>query len=836
MINRNKVKKVALINPGKDERYAVQEPLNLGFIASYLEKKGIEVTIIDELAGQDVNKELDKYCPDIAGITATTPLAPDAYRIADMCKQMRILTVMGGVHASVLPEESLEHVDIVVKGEGEIAMYDIARNGVKSGIVSRPYIKNIQQIPPPARHLMQMEFYLHTKDRLPGTYLHFVPPHTKTTSILTSRGCPYSCIFCHNSWQGLPYRFNSPDRVVSEIRDLIETYGIQALFFIEDNFFANRTRVKKICELIEQEGFNIIWGANARVDNVDLEILQIVRQAGCRQVTFGFESGSQRILDVLNKKTTVEQNKTAIELCNKAGIIPQGTVMIGNPTETIEDVKATQQFLRQSDIKSVGVCITTPYPGSVLWDWCRQCNLIPEQFNWSDFNYDRVPIPACNTMSPEQIKRLQADTCKIIGEKQPLGFLELLHKSLVNPGRVVRTLKEPSKLATIIKRLAGSRNNKKAHMEGLRRLYGRFKRLMVLLKNKGVKHTYNRLHFYIFWSWIRKHQLLIKLLNHLAPYPRYLEIEVTTKCNLKCIMCEHTYWSEPNRDMSFEQFKDIVDQFGNLKWIGLTGIGESFINKDFMKMLRYVKSKSVLVELYDTFYFLNERIAKELIEMGVDRILASVDAATKQTYEKIRVGSDFERVINNVRNLVRLKKKMKASFPQLDFHYIITKANFRQIPQYIELVHSLTNGENASIQFTRMLHKFDQAEDLYMEIPEEITHRAKCKAEQLGVGLVWNADTPQVKPTIARCIEWTMPFIFVTGDVIPCCSGNEAGQRDFQKRTALGNVFETSFKQIWHGQKYKDLRRMLRRGQVPQPCSNCCLYDAGGRDCSSIQV
>jgi len=360
--------KVALINPGKDEKYAVQEPLNIGFIASYLEKNGIEVTIIDELAGQNVEKELDKYKPDVVGITATTPLAPDAYRIGDLCKKRGILTVIGGVHASVLPEEALQHADVVVKGEGEVAMLEIVRRGIKSGVVSCPYIKNIDEIPPPARHLMQMDFYLHTKDRLPETYLYFVPPHTKVASILTSRGCPYNCIFCHNSWRGIPYRFNSPERVISEVKYLIEKYHIQALFFIEDNFFVNKPRVKKICELMKRENINIIWGANSRVDNIDLEILQIAKKAGCRQVTFGFESGSQKILDVLNKKTTVEQNKRAIELCNKAGIIPQGTIMIGNPTETIEDVRATQQFLKESDIKSVGICITTPYPGTQLWN------------------------------------------------------------------------------------------------------------------------------------------------------------------------------------------------------------------------------------------------------------------------------------------------------------------------------------------------------------------------------------------------------------------------------------------------------------------------------------
>ncbi|MCK5628450.1 radical SAM protein, partial [Candidatus Bathyarchaeota archaeon] len=195
--------------------------------------------------------------------------------------------------------------------------------------------------------------------------------------------------------------------------------------------------------------------------------------------------------------------------------------------------------------------------------------------------------------------------------------------------------------------------------KGLRYIFNIFQ---TLLREKGLRYTYNIIHFGFFWGWIRNHSNLIKMLNWFAPYPSYIEIEVTTKCNLKCIMCEHTYWNETDRDMSFEDFKGIIDQFPRLKWIGLTGIGESFLNKDFIKMLRYVKAKNIIVELYDTFYFVDGNVAEELIDLQVDNIFASIDAATKETYEKIRVGSNFERVINNVTNIFQLKKKKKVSY------------------------------------------------------------------------------------------------------------------------------------------------------------------------------
>jgi magnesium-protoporphyrin IX monomethyl ester (oxidative) cyclase len=448
-------RKVALINPGKDQKYAVLEPLHLGFIASYLEKNGIEVRIIDELAGENVEDEINKYRPDIVGITATTPLAPDAYRIADMCRRMGMLTVMGGIHASVLPEEALQHVDIVVKGEGEVAMLDIVRNGIRSGIVSCPYIKNLDEVPLPARHLMKMDFYLCSRDRMESFLTPFVPPHTKSASILTSRGCPYACIFCHNTWRDAPYRFNSAERVISEIEQLIEVYGIEALFFIEDNLFVNKPRLREIAELMKKNRLNIIWGGNARVDNVDLETLQLAKEAGCRQVTFGFESGSQRILDVLNKGITVEQSRKAIKLCRKAGLIVNGTFMIGNPTETTEDIRATQDFIRDHDIAKVGILITTPYPGTELWKWCESHNLIPQSFNWADFAYTKVAIPACDTMPPEEIDRQFHETRRI--GRQTVKFSQFILMNLAHPVETIvkigKAIRHPAKIREFRRRL-----------------------------------------------------------------------------------------------------------------------------------------------------------------------------------------------------------------------------------------------------------------------------------------------------------------------------------------------------------------------------------------------
>jgi len=399
---------VALIYPGKSQRFAIHEPLNLGFMASYLEKHGIEVAIIDELAGQDVQDELSKFKPDIAGITATTTLVPEAYKIADHCKKSGYLTVMGGVHVSIFPEEGLKHADIVVKGEGETALMEIINKNIKSGIVTAPYIKEIDDIPPPARHLIQMDFYLKSKDRVPYIiYFAFVPPNTKIASLLTSRGCPYNCIYCHNTWRGTPVRFNSAERTIWELEHLKDKYGIGAAFFVEDNFFIKKSRARRVCELMIEKRLNLIWGAGTRADNIDLDMLKLAKEAGCRLITFGLESGSQRILDVLKKGLKVEDSRSAVRMCNEVGIMANASFMIGNPTETMEDLELTRKFVRENRVTMPAFYITTPYPGTELWDLAAQRNLLPKEIDWATFAQERV-VANFSEVPKEKIEEIRA--------------------------------------------------------------------------------------------------------------------------------------------------------------------------------------------------------------------------------------------------------------------------------------------------------------------------------------------------------------------------------------------------------------------------------------------
>lgn len=350
----------------------------------------------------------------------------------------------------------------------------------------------------------------------------------------------------------------------------------------------------------------------------------------------------------------------------------------------------------------------------------------------------------------------------------------------------------------------------------------RFKKMILY---KGVKYTFNYFWFLVFYN---SDFISEKIFRPLFPlsvfYPRYIEVEVSTLCNLRCKMCEHTYWKEKDQMMSFDQLKNIVDQFPKLKWIGLTGIGESFLNPDFSKMVDYVKKKNLYLELYDSFSLINEKFAKGLIEAGVDRMIVSIDAAAPETYEKIRAGAKFDQVIENIKRLKRLKKKMKAYYPEITFHYIVSKDNIDEILPFISLVKKIMGRQMTSIYFTAILHPFPEIKNMVVEVPDDLVEKANKKCHRLGIKVAWNRNVPGEKDPITKCNEWMMPFIFVDGTVVPCCAGNEANKRSFQRKTAMGNVFKTLFENIWNGPKYKALRKMIHEGKVPAACKYCTIY------------
>jgi anaerobic magnesium-protoporphyrin IX monomethyl ester cyclase len=363
-------------------------PLGLAYIAAALEKSGFQVEIYDNyLLGQpieEVKVEIRKRQPEIVGITCSSLTYSRCVEMAKAVKEAyhSCIVVVGGPHASYMPETLLQHseVDYVVVGEGESAMVQLAasikRGDPKNVVATVPgvackidgetiktqtqFINDLDTIPPPARHLLPMKMY----DRvLP--YIDAKP--IDTMSIL--RGCPYQCFYCETRelW-GTSCRAFSPQRVVDEIKNMVENYGTKGIYFVGDNFTINKNRTQELCRRITQNKLDLKWTCETRADLINKEVLSEMKSAGCQTIFFGVESGSERIQQKLNKNINLQEVKRAFDLTRKVGIRTATSFMLGIPGENLEDMHATLNYAKSLN---ADICMFNIYiacPGSKLYD------------------------------------------------------------------------------------------------------------------------------------------------------------------------------------------------------------------------------------------------------------------------------------------------------------------------------------------------------------------------------------------------------------------------------------------------------------------------------------
>ncbi|MEM2619249.1 MAG: radical SAM protein [Candidatus Hadarchaeales archaeon] len=308
-------------------------------------------------------------------------------------------------------------------------------------------------------------------------------------------------------------------------------------------------------------------------------------------------------------------------------------------------------------------------------------------------------------------------------------------------------------------------------------------------------------------------------------FPFKVEIEHTTACDKKCIICEHTYWKEKPERLTFEELKFIVDQFPKLRWVNITGEGSGFLNPDFLKMIEYLRSKDISVNFVDELDLLDEEKARKVVELGVNCIWISMDGATKETYEKIKVGCNFEKTIQNIKMLLTVKRELKSPLPTLCFRFVVNKLNYHEMPKMVELVHSLKEygdlGEGSKLEFVGLL-KFKEVEHLYFEPPPEVVEATRKKAAELGIEVAFSHLEECELPPMETCSAWFEPYIMMKGYVLPCCAVLMSNKRPFLRQYSFGNLFEEPFEKIWRSERYTRFRWMVTRGkEVPILCAGC---------------
>lgn len=356
--------------------------LGLAYIASVLEKEGHEVIFLDmhaeNYSPEDVakllrNKKYDSV--DYVGITATTPLINCAYELAKVVKRRfpKVTVVLGGVHPTVMPDEVLgsRYVDIVVREEGELTMKDIVNGLPLNDLLGisykhegdalhnppRPYVENLDDLPPPAYHLIPIKSYrpaIGSYKRLPAM------------SIFATRGCPGRCTFCHRAFKGR-IRSRSAGKIIEEIKILVNEYGIREINFYDDTFTALKSNVEEFCRLLLKEKIDITWSCFTRVNYVDKRLFSLMKKAGCHQVMMGVESGVQEILDGMNKMITLEQIRKAVKICKEVGLETRAAYILGSIGETKETMEKTLEFAMELDTDYAQFNILTAYPGTEVW-------------------------------------------------------------------------------------------------------------------------------------------------------------------------------------------------------------------------------------------------------------------------------------------------------------------------------------------------------------------------------------------------------------------------------------------------------------------------------------
>jgi len=810
-------------------------PFFLAYAAALLKRESFQVRLIDAIADKlsvpAFHTIVEQEKPDLLVVETSTPsLINDLEVLRGLSGDISI--ALCGPDANIREAGFLKKnvfIDYVFAGEYELTLLELARalcenkplqdiTGLiyrdREGIRTNPgrsMIADLDTLPWPLREGLPMGKYNDTPGGIPSP----------SAQMWASRGCPYQCLFClwpQLMYQKGRYRVRSVRDVVDEMEHLVTRGGVKSIYFDDDTFNIGKLRMLEFAREIKARKLDIPWAVMARADLMDEQVLVSLREAGLCAVKYGVESAEQSLVDNINKNMQLERVERIIKFTNSLGIKTHLTFTFGLPGETWESIKKTIEFAVRMDPDSVQFSITTAFPGTQYFRNLEEKGYILSH-DLADYDGNSKGVLRTDSLGPRDLEKAKRIADKAFrmhvlrtrhNRMQLRDYIGKAWKKFVNSRRVFFSqlaLLIDSKLSFTITNLAKTGD---------------------LLKSKGVGQTYIRIK--------HNYKAILGVCNGSYAFkgPQCVQIDLTSKCNNNCIGCwcnspllgDKVYKGiRKYQTLPTELVKGFIDDLAGMgtREIYFSGGGEPFMHSNILDILEYARLRELDCTVHTNFTLVNEKVVRRLIDLGVSNLTVSVWAGSPETYVATHPNKnepDYHRIHDMLCMLNSLKKNSK---PYVKIYNVILNVNYGELERMVEFARG--TGSDA-VEFTVIDTIPDATDKLLLSGKERDAALEQCgkiRARDNGVQVVnlehfmrrlsdLGSDCAQYDSSIIETmpcyIGWLFARIMPDGDVNSCLKSH---------RIPVGNLYESSFRQIWNSGRQRHFRRMTLQAKKSDP-------------------